>query len=44
MSANVIDCYLANKIANEISLNHGTKNKYSKDAKTAIVRPIFLKR
>ena len=35
MSANVIDCYLANIINNDISLN-----KYSKHAKTATVRPI----
>ena len=38
MSANVIDCYLANIINNDISLN-----KYSKHAKTATVRPIFKK-
>ena len=36
MSANVIDCNLANIINNDISLN-----KYSKDAKTTTVRPIF---
>ena len=36
MSANVIDCHLANIINNDISLN-----KYSKHAKTATVRPIF---
>ena len=38
MSANVIDCHLANIINNDISLN-----KYSKHAKTATVRPIFKK-
>ena len=38
MSANVIDCHLANIINNDISLN-----KYSKHVKTAIVRPIFKK-
>ena len=38
MSASVIDCYLANIINNDISLN-----KYSKHAKTATVRPIFRK-
>ena len=36
MSANVIDCHLANIINNDISLN-----KYSKHAQTATVRPIF---
>ena len=36
MTANVIDCHLANIIDNDISLN-----KYSKHAKTATVRPIF---
>ena len=39
MSANVIDCPLANIINNDIS-----SNKYSKHAKTATVRPIFKKR
>ena len=38
MSANVIDCHLANIINNDIS-----SNKYSKHAKTATVRPIFKK-
>ena len=38
MSANVIDCHLANIINNDIS-----SNKYSKQAKTATVRPIFKK-
>ena len=38
MSANVIDCPLANIINNDIS-----SNKYSKHAKTATVRPIFKK-
>ena len=38
MSANVIDCHLANKINNDISLN-----KYSTYAKTATARPIFKK-
>ena len=38
MSANVINCYLADIINNDISLN-----KYSKHAKTATVRPIFKK-
>ena len=38
MSANVIDCHLANIINNDISLN-----KYCKHAKTAKVRPIFKK-
>ena len=37
-SANVIDCHLANIVNNNISLN-----KYSKQAKTARVRPIFKK-
>ena len=36
MSAHVIDCYLYNIIACEIS-----KNKYSEHAKTTTVRPIF---
>ena len=39
MSANLIDCHLANIINNDIS-----SNKYSKHAKTATVRPIFRKR
>ena len=39
MSANVIDCHLANRINNDIS-----SNKYSKHVKTATVRPIFKKR
>ena len=38
MSANVINCYLADIINNDISLN-----KYCKHAKTAKVRPIFKK-
>ena len=38
MSANVIDCHLANIINNDIS-----SNKSSKHAKTATVRPIFQK-
>ena len=38
MSANVIDCHLANVMNNDISLK-----KYSKHAKTATVRPIFKK-
>ena len=38
MSANVVDCHLANIINNDISLN-----KYSKHAKTATVRPISKK-
>ena len=38
MSANVIDCHLANIINNDIS-----SNKYSKHAKTATVRTIFKK-
>ena len=38
MSADVIDCHLANIINNDIFLN-----KYSKHAKTATVRPIFKK-
>ena len=38
MSANIIDCHLANIINNDLSLN-----KYSKHAKTATVRPIFKK-
>ena len=38
MSANVIDCHLANIINNDISLN-----KYSKDTKTATVCAIFKK-
>ena len=38
MSANVINCYLADIINNDISLN-----KYCKHAKTATVRPIFKK-
>ena len=38
MSANVIDCHLSNIITCDIS-----KNKYSKDAKTAKVRPISKK-
>ena len=38
MAANVIDCHLSNIITCDIS-----KNKYSKHAKTATVRPIFKK-
>ena len=38
MSANVIDCHLANIIKNDIS-----SNKYSKHAKTETVRLIFKK-
>ena len=38
MSANVINCHLANIIKDNISLN-----KYSKNAKTETVRPIFKK-
>ena len=38
MSANVIDCHLANIINSDISLNI-----YSKHAKTVTVRPIFKK-
>ena len=38
MSANVIDCHLANIINIDIPLN-----KYSKHAKTATVRHIFKK-
>ena len=38
MSANVIDCHLSNIITCHIS-----KNKYSENAKTATVRPIFKK-
>ena len=38
MSANDIDCHLANIINNDISLN-----KYCKHTKTAKVRPIFKK-
>ena len=38
MSANVIDCHLANIISNDIS-----SNNYSKHAKTATARPIFKK-
>ena len=38
MSAEVIDCHLANIINNDISLN-----KCSKNVKTATVRPIFKK-
>ena len=38
ISANVVDCHLANRINNDISLN-----KYFKHAKTATVRLIFKK-
>ena len=38
MPANIIDCYLANIINNDVSLNI-----YSKHAKTATGRPIFKK-
>ena len=38
MSANIIDCHLANIINNDVYLN-----KYSKHAKAATVRPIFKK-
>ena len=38
ISANIIDCHLANIINNDVSLN-----KYSIDAKAATVRPIFKK-
>ena len=38
MSANVIDCHLANMVNNDIS-----SNKYSKHEKPATVRPVFKK-
>ena len=38
MSANALDSHLANIVDNGRSLN-----KYSKHAKTATVRPIFIK-
>ena len=37
--ADIIDCYLANIINKDIS-----NNKFSENAKTATVRPIFSKR
>ena len=38
MSANVIDCHLANIISDDILIN-----RYSENSKTANVRPIFKK-